>query len=68
MCQQSPPAPPNPTTTANAQAVLEHMEFHHHTAWPDLDVKLTNVADQWAQFAVPGPKAPIARQLATSSS
>ena len=31
------------------------MEFHHEAAWPELDVTLTNVADQWAQFAVAGP-------------
>ena len=45
------------TTTANAAAVLEHLEFHHETCWPDLDVRLTNVADHWAQFAVAGPMA-----------
>jgi methylglutamate dehydrogenase subunit C len=45
------------TTTANAAAVLEHMEFHHETVWPELDVRLTSVSDQWAQFAVAGPKA-----------
>ena len=45
------------TTTANAGAVLEHLEFHRDTAWPDLDVRLTNVSDQWAQLAVAGPKA-----------
>ena len=45
------------TTTANAAAVLEHLEFHRDTVWPDLDVRLTNVADQWAQFALAGPNA-----------
>jgi sarcosine oxidase subunit alpha len=43
------------TTTANAAAVLEHMEFHLQAARPQLDVRLTDVADQWAQFAVAGP-------------
>lgn len=45
------------TTTGQAQAVLEHMEFHLQTVWRDLDVQLTSVADQWAQFAVAGPRA-----------
>jgi heterotetrameric sarcosine oxidase gamma subunit len=45
------------TTTANAGAVLEHLEFHRDTVWPDLDVRITDVADQWAQFAVAGPSA-----------
>jgi methylglutamate dehydrogenase subunit C len=45
------------TTTGQAQNVLEHMEFHHQTVWRDLDVQITNIADQWAQFAVAGPNA-----------
>jgi sarcosine oxidase subunit alpha len=45
------------TTTANAATVLEHMEFHLQTVWPELEVTLTAVADQWAQFAVAGPRA-----------
>jgi sarcosine oxidase subunit alpha len=44
------------TTTANAAAVLEHMEFHLQAAWPRLDVLLSDVGDQWAQFAVAGPR------------
>jgi len=45
------------TTTANAAAVLEHMEFHLQAVCPALDVLLTDVGDQWAQFAVAGPRA-----------
>jgi glycine cleavage system aminomethyltransferase T len=45
------------TTTGQAQAVLEHMEFHLQTVWRDLDVQITSIADQWAQFAVAGPDA-----------
>jgi sarcosine oxidase subunit alpha len=45
------------TTTGNAVAALEHMEFHAQTAWRDLDVQITGIADQWAQFAVAGPHA-----------
>jgi methylglutamate dehydrogenase subunit C len=45
------------TTTANAVAVLEHMEFHLQASCPGLDVLLTDVGDEWAQFAVAGPRA-----------
>jgi sarcosine oxidase subunit alpha len=44
------------TTTANAAAVLEHMEFHLQAVCPHLDVLLTDVGEQWAQFAVAGPR------------
>ena len=45
------------TTTANSAAALEHLEFHLQTACRELDVVLTDVCDQWAQFAVAGPRA-----------
>jgi len=45
------------TTTANAAAVLEHMEFHLQTVCHELDVVLSDVGDQWAQFALAGPRA-----------
>jgi sarcosine oxidase subunit alpha len=45
------------TTTVNAVAVLEHLEFHLQSTCAPLDVLLTDVADQWAQFAVAGPRA-----------
>jgi methylglutamate dehydrogenase subunit C len=45
------------TTTANATAALEHMEFHLQSTCAGLDVLLTDVGDQWAQFAVAGPRA-----------
>ncbi|MGH8289573.1 MAG: 2Fe-2S iron-sulfur cluster-binding protein [Steroidobacteraceae bacterium] len=44
------------TTTANAGAVLEHMEFHRQAVCAELDVRLTEVGDQWAQVAVAGPR------------
>jgi methylglutamate dehydrogenase subunit C len=43
------------TTTANAGKVFQHLEFCHQVLWPALDVQLTSVSDQWAQFAVAGP-------------
>ena len=44
------------TTTANAAVVLEHMEFHLQAVCPQFDVLLTDVGDQWAQFAIAGPR------------
>ena len=38
------------TTTANAAATLEHMEFHLQALCPRLDALLTDVGDQWAQL------------------
>lgn len=43
------------TTTGNADAVLSWLELWHQTEWPDLDVRLTSVTDQWATAAVVGP-------------
>lgn len=45
------------TTTANTQAVLDHLEFHAQAVWPDLDVHIADVTEQWAAFAVAGPQA-----------
>ena len=45
------------TTTANAGPVMQHMEFYLQTVWPDLDVTLASVTDQWAAMSVAGPKA-----------
>ena len=39
------------TTTANAAKVLQHMEFCHQWLWPELDVQLSSVSEQWAQFS-----------------
>jgi len=43
------------TTTGGAAGVHSHLEFYHQTVWPDLDVTMTSVTDQWAQIAVAGP-------------
>jgi sarcosine oxidase subunit alpha len=52
------------TTTANAAAVLEHLEFHLQAHARDLKVALSDVGDHWAQFALAGPKArEVARAL-----
>ncbi|MER9426475.1 sarcosine oxidase subunit alpha family protein [Mesorhizobium sp. M0317] len=45
------------TTTANAGRVMQHLEFCHQVLWPDLDVRMVSVSEQWAQVAVAGPRA-----------
>ncbi len=44
------------TTTAHAVKVLEHLHFCHQVLWPELDVAIAPVTEQWAQFAVAGPR------------
>jgi sarcosine oxidase, subunit alpha len=44
------------TTTGGAAAVLDWMEEWLQTEWPDLQVRLTSVTDQWAGIAVVGPR------------
>ena len=44
------------TTTANAAAVMAHLEFYAQTVWPDLHVHLSSVTDQWAGAAIAGPR------------
>ncbi|RUP07444.1 sarcosine oxidase subunit alpha family protein [Hyphomicrobium sp.] len=45
------------TTTANAIKVLQHLELCRQWYWPDLDVQIFPVSDQWAQYSVAGPRA-----------
>jgi sarcosine oxidase subunit alpha len=45
------------TTTALAGEVMSHLEFCAQVDWPDLDVRLASVTDQWAQMSIAGPKA-----------
>jgi len=44
------------TTTAGAGPVMSHLDFCQQVLWPDLDVQFISVTEQWAQFAVAGPK------------
>ena len=44
------------TTTANAAKVLQHMEYCHQWLWPELDVAMSSVTEQWAQLSVAGPR------------
>lgn len=44
------------TTTANAARVMQHLEYCHQVLWPNLDVQMVSVTEQWAQYAVAGPR------------
>jgi sarcosine oxidase subunit alpha len=50
------------TTTAQAGAVMAHLEFCAQVLWPRLDVRFASVSDQWPQMAVAGPKARLILQ------
>ncbi len=43
------------TTTANAGKVMQHLEHAHQVLWPQLDVQLSSVTEQWSQYAIAGP-------------
>jgi sarcosine oxidase subunit alpha len=45
------------TTTGNAAAVLGHLEDYLQTEWPDLEVYLTSVTEQFATMTLSGPNA-----------
>jgi glycine cleavage system aminomethyltransferase T len=48
------------TTTANAAKVMQHLEHARQVLWPALDVQVASVSEQWAQYAISGPRS---RQL-----
>jgi sarcosine oxidase subunit alpha len=45
------------TTTANAIRVMQHLERLLQVDWPQLDVYVMSVTEQWAAAALAGPKA-----------
>jgi len=45
------------TTTANAAKVMQHLEHARQVTWPDLDVQIVSVTDQWSQYSIAGPNA-----------
>jgi sarcosine oxidase subunit alpha len=45
------------TTTAAAGQVMRHLDFVAQAFCADWDVRLVSVTEQWAQFAVTGPRA-----------
>jgi len=44
------------TTTINAARIMQHLEFLLQAVWPELDVAVSAVTDQWAAAALSGPK------------
>ena len=44
------------TGTGHAAVVMMHLERYAQIVWPELDVHLTSVTDQWAGTAVAGPR------------
>ena len=44
------------TTTGHAGPVMVHMERHAQVVWPELDVKLVSVTEDWSAIAIAGPK------------
>jgi heterotetrameric sarcosine oxidase alpha subunit len=44
------------TTTANAGTVLAHLEFLLQAVWPELNVRVASVTDQYGQIALAGPR------------
>jgi sarcosine oxidase subunit alpha len=45
------------TTTAAAGQVMRHLEWVTQGLHPEWDVRFVSVTEQWAQFAIAGPKA-----------
>ena len=44
------------TTTAQRGARDAALEFCHQVLWPELDVQIVSVSEQWAQFSIAGPR------------
>jgi heterotetrameric sarcosine oxidase alpha subunit len=44
------------TTTVNASKVMQHLERAHQVLWPELDVQLMSVTEQWSQYSIAGPR------------
>ncbi|CAG0908621.1 unnamed protein product, partial [Cyprideis torosa] len=53
------------TTTAHAAQMMAQMEYYAQTVWPELDVHLVSITDQWAGMAVAGPKSRAILQTLT---
>jgi sarcosine oxidase subunit alpha len=45
------------TTTVNAVRVMQHLEQLLQVEWPDLDVHVCSVTEQWCAVALSGPRA-----------
>jgi sarcosine oxidase subunit alpha len=44
------------TTTMNAALVMRHLDYCRQVLRPDLDVQITSVTEQWAQYSIAGPR------------
>ena len=44
------------TSTVHAARVMRHLTHAREVLWPDLDVQLASVTEQWAQIAIAGPR------------
>lgn len=44
------------TTTANAARVMQHLDFARQVLWPQLDVQACSVTENWATYAIAGPR------------
>ena len=47
------------TTTGGAANVLSHMEEYAQTEWPDMNVYLNSITEQFATFNLSGPKSRV---------
>ena len=47
------------TTTGNAASVLAHMEEYAQTEWPNLNVYMNSITEQFATFNLSGPKSRV---------
>ncbi|WP_136660668.1 sarcosine oxidase subunit alpha family protein [Nitratireductor sp. XY-223] len=45
------------TTSAESDSVLSHIEFCHQVLWPQMDIALADVSEDWAGIALAGPHA-----------
>ncbi len=43
------------TTTAQAVNVLSHLEYYLQVVWPELNVNVLSITEQWAGIALAGP-------------
>jgi len=44
------------TTTAHAGGVMSHLEYFSQVVWPELDIQIISVTDDWAAIAIAGPE------------
>lgn len=44
------------TSTVHAGRVMRHLAHAREVLWPQLDVQLASVTEQWAQIAIAGPR------------